>query len=211
LLDACQSVGQMPIDVNRIGCDMLAATSRKFLRGPRGMGFLYVRDTMIDRLQPPLLDVRAIHWEQWVSRTQYELAPRARRFENWETNYAAKIGMGVAIEYALQWGLDEVWARVKQLGRSLREGLADLPGVTLRDRGAELCGIMSFTVENREPNAIAAALARQAINVTASPGCVTPFDLEARGLKSGVVRASVHYYNTDEEIERFCRAVAPLS
>ncbi len=210
LLDACQSVGQMPIDVDRIGCDMLTAPSRKYLRGPRGMGFLYVRRAMIEQLEPPFLDVRAIRWEQWVSRTQYEIAPTARRFENWETNYAAKIAMGVAIDYALQWGVEATWPRVKELGRLLREALASLPGVTLRDRGAELCGIVSFTVEHREPSAIADLLARQAINVNASPGFVTPFDLEARGLTSGVVRASVHYYNSEDEIERFCKTLATL-
>ena len=210
VLDACQSVGQMPIDVDRIGCDMLVATSRKYLRGPRGMGFLYVRRTMLEQLEPPFLDIHAIQWEKWISRTQYEVAPTARRFENWETNYAAKIAMGVAIDYALQWGLETTWARVKELGRSLREALASLPGVTLQDRGPKQCGIVSFTVENREPTAITDLLARQAINVTASPGFVTPFDSEARGLTSGVVRASVHYYNSDEEIERFCKTLATL-
>jgi selenocysteine lyase/cysteine desulfurase len=210
LLDACQSVGQMPIDVDWIGCDMLTATSRKYLRGPRGMGFLYVRRTMIEQLEPPFLDIRAIQWEQWVSRTQYQVAPTARRFENWETNYAAKIAMGVAIDYALEWGLKATWARVKELGRSLREALATIREVTLRDRGRELCGIVSFTIENREPSEIADLLARQAINVTAAPGFVTPFDLEARGLRSGVVRASVHYYNTDQEVERFCNTLAAL-
>ena len=210
LLDACQSVGQMPIDVDRIGCDMLVATSRKYLRGPRGMGFLYVRRTMIEQLEPPFLDVHAIEWENWISRTEYGVAPTARRFENWETNYAAKIAMGAAIDYALQWGLEATWARVKELGRSLREALASLPGVMVQDRGPELCGIVSFTVKNREPRAIADLLARQTINVTASPGFVTPFDSEARGLTSGVVRASVHYYNSEEEVERFCKTLAPL-
>jgi cysteine desulfurase / selenocysteine lyase len=211
LLDACQSVGQMPVDVERIGCDILTATSRKYLRGPRGMGFLYVRRDLLERLEPPFLDVRAIQWEQWVSRTRYDLAPTARRFENWETNYAAKIAMGVAIEYALQWGLESTWTRVRALGQRLRESLVTLPGVTLQDRGAELCGIVSFTLENREPQAVADILARESINVTASPGCVTPFDLEARGLTSGLLRASVHYYNDEEEIVRFCQAVDRLA
>jgi len=119
--------------------------------------------------------------------------------------------MGVAIDYALQWGAEATWPRIKELGRLLREALASVPGVILQDQGAELCGIVSFTVENREPSAIADLLARQAINVTASPGFVTPFDLEARGLTSGLVRASVHYYNSEDEIERFCKTLATLA
>jgi selenocysteine lyase/cysteine desulfurase len=206
LLDACQSVGQMPIDVAAIGCDMLSATGRKFLRGPRGTGLLYVRRTLLQRLHPPFLD---LHAARWVGRDRYEVRPDARRFENWETNYAAKIGLGVALDYALGWGLDAIWARVSSLARTLRSRLRDLPGVVVRDIGAEQCGIVTFTVAGWEAGAIAGHLAEQHINVSVSTRSGTRLDMEARGLTE-LVRASVHYYNTEQEIDQLCAGLAAL-
>lgn len=206
LLDACQSVGQMPINVDVIGCDMLSATGRKFLRGPRGTGFLYVRRSVLESLEPPFVD---LHAAQWVAHERFELRPDARRFENWETYYAGKIGLGVAIDYALQWGLEAIWARVSALAASLRRQLQAIPGVTGRDLGVERCGIVSFNVDGQNPETIRRALAEHRINVTVSSLPSTRLDMEARGLPS-VVRASVHYYNTEEEVERFCATLQRL-
>src|SRR5947209_10323771 len=202
LVDACQSVGQMPIDVNVIGCDMLSATGRKYLRGPRGTGFLYVRRSVLERLVPPFLD---LHAAEWVARDRYEIRPDARRFENWETNYASKIGLGVAIDYAMQWGLDTTWRRIKTLAYSLRTQLSLLPGVIVRDRGVTQCGIVTFSVEDKDPEEIRLALSRQHINVSVTRRESTLLDMDARGLET-MVRASVHYFNSEEEVERFGRA-----
>ncbi len=204
LLDACQSVGQMPIDVQRIGCDMLSATGRKFLRGPRGTGFLFVRREILESLEPPFLD---LHAACWVEKDRYEIREDARRFENWETNCAGKIGLGKAIDYALQWGLEVTWPRIVRLGEQLRQRMAKLPRVTVLDLGREKCGIVTFTVEGKKPEEIRSALSEKRINVSVSPPQYTLMDMEDRGLKDGLIRASVHYYNTEEEIDRFCHVL----
>jgi selenocysteine lyase/cysteine desulfurase len=206
LLDACQSVGQMPIDVEQIGCDLLSATGRKYLRGPRGTGFLYVRNSVLERLEPPFLD---LHAAEWVSKDTYVMSPDARRFETWESNFAGKIGLGVAIDYALEWGLDTVWRRIKSLAYMLRTQLSPLPGVIVRDRGVTQCGIVTFSVEDKSPDEIKLALGKQHINASVTRRGSTLLDMDARELES-MVRASVHYYNSEEEVERFCRAVEAL-
>jgi selenocysteine lyase/cysteine desulfurase len=203
LLDACQSVGQMPVNVEAIGCDILSATGRKFLRGPRGTGFLYVRRDLIERLEPPFLD---LHSATWTAQDRFEIRPDARRFENWETNYAGKIGLGVAVDYALLWGLDNIRTRVTGLAHDLRAILSDIPGVEVRDLGREKCGIVTFTVDGYAAEEIRHKMAQQKINVSVSTAESTRLDMDQRGLRD-VVRASVHYYNSESEIERFSEAL----
>ena len=203
LLDACQSIGQLPIDVGAIGCDMLSATGRKFLRGPRGTGFLYVRRELIQKLEPPFLDLHSAEWEADGS---YSVRDDARRFENWETYYAGKIGLGVAADYALALGADEIWARLQQLAARLRDGLSGIDGVTVRDQGLIKAAIVTFTVDGVTAAEVQRALAAERINVNVQLNKYAWLDLGERGLDE-VVRSSVHYYNTEDEVDLLVDAV----
>lgn len=201
LLDATQSVGQMPIDVEAIGCDALCATGRKYLRGPRGTGFLYVRKSKIASLEPPFLD---LHAAPWVGLNEYKMNDDATRFETWERNYSNMLGLKSAIEYASCWGMENIWARIQMLATDLRTKLSAIPGVIVRDLGEKKCGIVTFTIAGREAGEICQKLRLKGINVSVSLAEYARLDLEERGITS-LVRASVHYYNTEEEIDRFVR------
>jgi cysteine desulfurase / selenocysteine lyase len=206
LLDACQSVGQLPIDVKTIGCDMLSATGRKFLRGPRGTGFLYVRESLANSLEPAFIDLHAAHWE---TDNTYTIIEGAKRFENWECFYAGKIGLAEAVRYAIGIGLDHIAARNKILADHLRKGLQNIAGVNVTDLGVQKSAIVTFEKSGIDPEQIKAQLRHQRINVSVSPASYSRLDLAARKLNS-VVRASIHYYNTEDEIAQFIAAVKSI-
>jgi cysteine desulfurase / selenocysteine lyase len=201
LLDACQSVGQMPVDVQAIGCDMLAVTGRKYLRGPRGSGFLYVRRQMQDKLKLLFFDGRTV---SSVNQQGFVVREDARRFEWYEKNPAVTLGLQKAVEYVLNIGVERVWQRIQFLAFLFRQRLRELDGITVHDQGDELCGIVTFSVSGIPAAAVKTRLAAKNINVQIGMAKSTLYYMNRKGL-DGIVRASVHYYNTEEEIELVCR------
>jgi selenocysteine lyase/cysteine desulfurase len=202
LVDACQSIGHIPIDVEKIGCDFLSATGRKYLRGPRGTGFLYASNRVKD-LEPIFLDLSSAEWQDaWT----YSVRNDAKRFENWECNYAIRLGLNEAVKYAIKVGSQSIWERTKTLGSELRDALRSLKGVNVLDEGAELGGIVTFNVTGLKEATIKAALDERAINVAVAPWNAALLDMQEKGIES-LIRASVHYYNTTLEIEYFVESL----
>lgn len=206
LLDACQSAGQLPLDVVALDVDALSVTGRKWLRGPRGTGFLYVRPELAATMEPQRLD---LHSGVWDGPESYRLAPDATRFEFWECDVAARLGLGAAVRYLLDLGPENVYAAIADRAEHLRKALPQISGVTVRDLGLRHSGIVSFTVDGVDPLAVRDRLAEQDITVTVSHASSTLLDMTARGLAS-VVRASPHCFVGFDELDRFVAAVAAL-
>ncbi len=207
LVDACQTVGQVPIDVNEIGCDMLAATGRKYLRAPRGTGFLYVRKKIQDKLKLMFIDGFTA---TTVSLTDYMVRNDARRFEVYEKNRAITLGLGKAVEYALNIGVDKIWSRIQYLAWVMRTQLEAVDGITIHDKGDQLCGIVTFSVDGTESQVIKSKLAERQINVSVGLAKSTPYYMTKNNLNN-ILRASVHCYNTEGEIRIFCEALTAIS
>jgi selenocysteine lyase/cysteine desulfurase len=200
LVDACQAVGQIPVDPARLRCDYLGGTARKFLRGPRGLGFLYVSDRALARGDYPLsLDMRGAERR---GEDGFELADGARRFENWEFPYALVLGLGEAARYALAVGIETAGALAAGLAAHARERLSALPGVSIRDRGRRLCAIVTAEVAGLDATEIVNRLRELSINTSAA----TSED----GSPVPVVRVSPHYYNTREEVDTLVDAIEAL-
>jgi len=201
LLDACQSAGQIELDCNRLGCDFLAGTGRKYLRGPRGTGFLYVKIERLEELAPVFVD---LHSGQWQSPESFSWAAGAKRFETFERHVAGMIGLGVAVDYANRLGMRAIEERVQMLAANLRQQLSGIESITLHERAEQCSGIVTFSSAAEDSAAIKQRLRAQAVNVSVTQQHNARLDLAREGIES-VVRASVHYYNSEAEIERFIK------
>jgi len=206
MIDACQSAGQIALDVKQLHCDILSGTGRKYLRGPRGTGFLYVRSEFLNQLDPPFVD---LHAAEWVSDNQFEFAPGAKRFENWESFVAGRVGLMHAVRYANAIGVDQIEGRVSSLGQDLRDQLTAVRNVAVHDLGLRKCGIVTLSKKGVSSKAMADQLRAKGINISVSELSSARLDFGRRKLES-LARASVHYFNTQDEINRFAEAVDAL-
>lgn len=207
LIDGCQAVGQMPLDVGRLHCDYLSATARKFLRGPRGLGFLYASDRMLEAGAHPLLV--DMHGATWTNADTFELTPDAQRFETWEFAHALVLGLGAAARYALEVGLDTARDRARELAEYARRRLAAVPGVRVLDRGPELSAIVTVAVAGRNTADIKLELRRRGINTSSPQREDAVIDMDEKRTESAL-RISPHYYNTREEVETAVSALEEI-
>lgn len=207
LVDACQAVGEIPVDVSRLRCDFLSATARKFLRGPRGLGFLYVSDRALQRGDYPLyIDMRGA---DWITADTFEPAPDARRFENWEFAPALVLGLGEAARYALSVDVSRVGRRARELAASMRAKLTALPGYRVLDRGRDLAAIVTVAVPGWDASALVTALRQQGINTSATLAVYAVIDMAEKKVDSAL-RISPHYYNTEAELDIILDALKSL-
>ena len=208
LVDACQSVGQLPLDLETLGADFLSATARKFLRGPRGCGFLAVSQRVLDRGLVPMFP--DLHSARWTSADGFEPTPDARRFENWEFPLAMILGMGAAARYTLDLGLDMIERRVGELSDRLRRGLQAIEGARVLDRGPRLCGIVTAWIEGMQPRELVLKLREHGVYAWAQERVDATIDYDEKGVP-GALRLSPHVYNTEAEIDRTLELLAEWS
>ncbi len=198
LVDACQSVGQMPVDVQAIECDFLTATGRKFLRAPRGTGFLYVSDKVLDAGFAPLFFDN--HSATWTGKDAYEVQATAQRFELYERSVATFLGIREAVRYANALGLDNIYAYNQDLIQYFRKKMQNTEGVKLYDEGSHLCNILTFRIKNLPLETIQTALNAAKINYSVALKKMAQIDFEYKGI-DWAVRFSPHYYNTKEKVD----------
>jgi selenocysteine lyase/cysteine desulfurase len=208
LVDACQAIGQIPIDVSKLKCDFLSATARKFLRGPRGIGFLYVSDRALKRGDFPLyIDMRGA---DWVSADTFQPAPDARRFENWEFPYSLVLGLGEAARYALDVGLERGGTRARHLAAILRDQLKAIPGVRVLDRGDQLAALVTVEVVGWDATELSKLLRKRGVNTSASIRAYAVIDMDEKRATSAL-RLSPHYYNTEDELATAVEALRSVT
>lgn len=208
LVDACQSIGQYPIDVEEIGCDLLTGTCRKFLRGPRGSGFLFVSDRFLQAGYEPLfIDM---HGADWTATGDYRPSATAARFEEWEFPYATVLGCAAAVRYARSVGLELISQRTPFLAGRLRDELDALPAVRALDRGDQLGALVTIAVEGWQADEFKTELQARGINSALSFRRFAQFDFGDKDV-DWCLRLSPHYYNTEDEVAQVVGTIAELT
>lgn len=203
VVDGCQAAGQIPVDVDAIGSDFYSATGRKWLRGPRGTGFLHASARALTELEPFPLDLHSATWTP----AGYQIQPGGRRYEYWEKSYASVLGLGAAVDYALHWGIEAIATRINELAGSTRTALDVIPRVVVRDRGTRRTGIITFTHDQIPARQLVELISGAGINVSLSTPDYALHDFANQSVE-GLVRVSPHVYNTEAELDQLVGVVA---
>ena len=204
LLDACQSVGQIVVDVKPLKCDFLTATGRKFLRGPRGTGFLYVSDKILKEQYAPLyIDGRGATWTEIY---KFEMLDSAKRFELWESPCAFKMGFQEAIKYANNIGMEHIQAYNEKIMKQLRANLSSIPNVVLFDKGLNTSNILTFRKGNVSLKRISNILDKNKVYYSVSNKEWGLIDFNKKGIE-WAIRLSPHYFNTIEEMDKVSQII----
>jgi len=161
---------------------------------------LYIREAMIAKTEPAVIDHFAA---PWVAESRYQLRSDARRFENWENAYALRAGLGAAVRYALEIGIEAIHTRAWALADRLRDGLRHIEGVTLQDAGDTHCAIVSFSMVD-DPSDVVGYVRSNGIAIGTSAANSTLLDAKSRSLPT-LLRAAPHYYNSEAEIDELLR------
>lgn len=204
LVDACQSVGQCVVDIEKIGCDFLTATGRKFMRGPRGTGILYVSDRVLRTEMAPLfLDNEGA---KWTTFNEYQLSSTAKRFEHFERSSASLLGLKEALKYANTLGMANIESYNRELSGKLRVNLQNM-GFRVLDKGNNLSSIITFCQQDGNTETIQKILRENNVFFTVSNKNNALIDFTSKNVDHAI-RLSPHYFNTLEEIEKVSQLLA---
>ena len=203
VVDGCQAAGQIPIDVTALGASALTVTGRKWLRGPRGSGFLYVDPQELHRFRPTAFDqtIAGLQTPGTFPHTDLSIRDDARRFEMWERSHATMLGLGQAIDVTMALGVDAIQERIAALASALRIGIASIPGLDVLESADERSGIVGVSRSSGSVWEIVSALKETGFEVGAMPRWEAPPAFGGRTDKS-VLRLSPHIFNTSEEIQQ---------
>lgn len=198
-LDACQSAGHIPLNVNDLGCDIMTGTARKFLRGPRGIGFLYVNERARQKMEPIVLTNQSA---AWVQSDKYDLRSDTRVFEAWERSVVNQLGFKAALDYYQNIGVKEAGHTLLNVADYLRSGLAVKSNVSMTCPHSARSAIITFNLTGLSPEDVKMRMEGHGISTQIASVNHTRLDLEARQIDKAV-RVSPHYYTTSEDVDRF--------
>ncbi|MBA5777328.1 aminotransferase class V-fold PLP-dependent enzyme [Stappia sp. F7233] len=202
-VDGAQAIGQFPVDIRNLNCDLLTVSARKFVRGPRGTGFAWISKRFLNEYKPLGVDQFAAPWENDAP----HLRGDARRFETGESNYAARLGLLSALELILTRDISADFTVIKELAAQARARLSSTEGITVLEGNEGSCGLVTFLADGVAPAKIAADLRQSRINISAPTTRYGPLYMAARGWNA-INRLSPHAFNTADEIDKACDAIA---